>query len=201
MLWIGLTGSMGSGKSTVAKVLREMGFAVIDADQVVHDLMKPGTPLTLELIATFGPSVAGEGGAIDRPALGRVVFADRTKLIQLERMIHPKVREEVARRRAEFAAAGEPCAFYDVPLLYEQNMEAQFDFVLVVSAPEDVRRERLKLRSKISDAEITARFKSQLPQENKDARASAVIMNSGAVGELAGEVRRALEKIGVSARA
>jgi dephospho-CoA kinase len=188
---------MGSGKSTVAKVLRELGFSVLDADQLVHDLMAPGTPLAREIISTFGGGVAAAEGAVNRAALGRLVFQDKKKLAQLEGLTHPKVREQVARLRAEMQKQGAPAAFYDVPLLFEKNLEPQFDFVLVVSAPENLRRERLKARSKLSDAEISERFATQLSPELKDSKASAVIRNDGDLENLTAEVKRALAKIGV----
>jgi dephospho-CoA kinase len=197
MFWIGLTGSMGSGKSTVAKVLRDMGFAVVDADQVVHDLMKPASPLVEEIISTFGPSVAGPAGAVDRSALGRLVFNNSKLLRQLEGMIHPKVRDEVARLRTELAKQGHKAAFYDVPLLFEKDMEPLFDFILVVSAPEEVRRARIKTRNNISDDEISRRFEAQLSPEHKERKASAVIRNDGSLADLPAEVQRALDKIGV----
>lgn len=194
MIWIGLTGSMGSGKSTAAKVLREMGFPVLDADQVVHDLMKPGGPLASEIISTFGQTVDA-GGTVNRSALGRLVFGDAKKLAQLEALIHPKVRDKVAALRSALAKTGEPVAFYDVPLLFEKKMEPQFDFILVVTATESARRERLKTRSSISDDEISARFKSHVSPEIKEGKASAVIRNDGDPAALKEEVKRALNKL------
>jgi dephospho-CoA kinase len=188
---------MGSGKSTTAKVLRELGFQVVDADKIVRDLTAPGTPLAREILSTFGPAVVARGGGVDRGKLGRMVFQDKSKLAALEGLVHPKVREEVSRIRGELEKAGEPAAFYDVPLLFEKNMESQFDFILVVSASEDVRRARLMERMQISAAEITARFQNQIPPEVKEARASAVIRNDGGHAELVAEVRRALAKIGL----
>ncbi len=201
MLWIGLTGAMGSGKSTVAKVLREKGFPVLDADQVVHDLLKPGGDVAKDLISTFGQSVRGADGNLDRRALGKLVFTDPTKLDQLEAFLHPKVREEVARLKAILVKNGTSAAFYDVPLLFEKNMESQFDFILVVSADDVVRRERIQRRMNLSLEDILAREQKHVSPEIKSRKASAVIVNDSSMENLAREIDAALKKIGVKSPA
>lgn len=201
MLWIGLTGAMGSGKSTVAKVLREKGFPVLDADQIVHDLLLPGSEAEREILSTFGQSVAGTDGKLDRRALGRIVFADDKKLAQLEAILHPKVRADVAALRSALELTGNRAAFYDVPLLFEKNMEGDFDHVLVVSAREDLRRQRVHTRMGLSDAEFDAREKTFVKPEIKERRASAVIDNNGDAMNLVQEVMRALEKLGLKSPA
>lgn len=197
MLWIGLTGAMGSGKSTVAKVLRQRGFPVLDADEVVHALLAPGGSAEQEVISTFGRKVTGPGGELDRRALGREVFGDRSQLARLEGILHPKVREEVARKRGELKKSGIRAAFYDVPLLFEKNMVDQFDHILVVAADETVRRERFKARMKLGDAEFEAREKNFVRPEIKERRASAVIHNNGSEADLVREIEQALSKIGL----
>ena len=201
MLWIGLTGAMGSGKSTVAKVLREKGFPVLDADQVVHDLLKPGYVLAGDLISTFGQSVRDPQGNLNRHALGKLVFTNKTKLDQLEALLHPKVREEVARLKANLLKNGTPAAFYDVPLLFEKNMETQFDFILVVSADDVVRRERIQRRMNLSLEDILAREQKHVSPEIKARKASAVIVNDSSMEKLEREIDSALNKIGVASPA
>ena len=195
MLWIGLTGGMGSGKSTAAKVLTQLGFPVLDADRIVHGLLTPGGTAEAEVIQTFGRSVCDASGRLDRRALGRAVFDDPEKLDRLEKILHPKVRAEVARRRQDLEKSGHAAAFYDVPLLFEKNMEDQFDAVLVVSAREDLRLARVRQRSGLSDDEIKSRFNRQLPVAEKEKRASAVIDNNGSEDDLKAALIKALRQL------
>ena len=197
MLWIGITGPMGSGKSTVAHTLRQMGFEVLDADEVARKILGPGTPGEAEVLSTFGQHLQDKHGRLDRRALGRLVFNDRVKLEKLETIIHPRVRDEVARLRGALAARGVVAAFYDVPLLFEKNMQDQFDSVLVVTADRALRDARVATRSQLSAQEIAERNARQLPPEIKEAKASAVIRNNGTLTDLQSEIARALAKIGV----
>lgn len=187
---------MGSGKSTVAHVLRQMGYEVLDADEVARKILGPGTPGEAEVLQTFGQHLQDKHGRLDRRALGRLVFNDKEKLEKLESIIHPRVRDEVARLRAGLSARGVMAAFYDVPLLFEKNMQDQFDKVLVVSAGRALRDERVKTRSQLTAEEIEERNARHLPPEIKEARASAVIRNDGSLIELQNEIERALAKIG-----
>src|SRR4051794_33615719 len=116
MLWVGITGPMGSGKSTVAHLLRQMGFAVLDADDVARKVLGPGTPGEKEVLKTFGEHLVDKQGRLDRRALGRVVFRKPVELEKLEKLIHPRVRDEVAQQRERLVASGAGAAFYDVPL-------------------------------------------------------------------------------------
>ena len=197
MLWVGITGPMGSGKSTVAHSLRQMGFDVLDADEVARKILGPGTPGEAEVFQTFGQHLQNKHGRLDRRALGRLVFNDKDKLLKLEGIIHPRVREEVARLRSALAARGVAAAFYDVPLLFEKNMQDQFDHVLVVTASRAIRDARVATRSQLSAEEIEERNARQLPPELKEAKASAVIRNDGSLIELRNAIVAALQKIGV----
>src|SRR4051794_13154392 len=122
MLWVGLTGSIGSGKSTAAKILREMGYSVLDADQAARQALSPGMPAEAEVLKLFGTS--------ERRALGKIVFSDPAKLLQLEQLIHPYVKKEVLKERQQLEQQGAEVAFYDVPLLFEKQMEKDFDLIL-----------------------------------------------------------------------
>lgn len=197
MLWIGITGPMGSGKSTVANELRGMGYPVLDADQIATQAIGPGSTGESFVFKTFGEQVRGPDGKLDRRALGRLVFSDKTKLIQLEALIHPLVREEVARQRLDLANRGMMAAFYDVPLLYEKSMQDQFDHVLVVSAPQADRHARLKARSGLEEAEIVERTRHHISESEKERLASAVIRNVGGLTDLKKAVVQALQSIGV----
>lgn len=199
MLWIGITGSIGSGKSSAAKVLKQMGYPVLDADQVVHGLLAPGSPVEAEVLGAFGAPARGGDGHLDRRALGRIVFGQPALLKRLEDILHPRVRERVALLRAELAAAGHTAAFYDVPLLFEKNMESLFDGVIVVSAPRELAISRFMSRTGLSRAEVEARVQAQLDPALKEARASAVVRNDGDWSKLEHELRVALKVLKVPA--
>lgn len=197
MVWIGLTGSMGSGKSTAAKVLRSMGFPVLDADQIVHELLAPGTPTEKEILSTFGPGVQDAQGNLDRRALGQLAFSHSDHLARLEALLHPKVRGEVAKKKSQLWAQGFTHAFYDVPLLFEKKMEDQFDHIIVVSADPDLRRNRIKQRMKLTDSEIDARMAWQIPPQIKEAAATAVILNNSGEAELLSEIHSMLKRLNI----
>ncbi|MGE0529263.1 MAG: dephospho-CoA kinase [Bdellovibrionales bacterium] len=197
MLWVGVTGSMGSGKSTVADLLRQRGYPVLDADAVAREVIAPGTPGEAAVFRTFGESVRNLDGTLDRRALGRIVFSDPDRLSQLERLIHPFVRQEIATARRRLEAQGYTAAFYDVPLLFEKKMENQFDHIIVVSAAPEVRRKRLKARSGLTDEEITTRWSQQMSPEEKESRASVVIRNEAGLNDLEKDLTGALAALGV----
>ncbi len=191
-MWVGITGPMGSGKSTVAHLLRQMGLAVLDADQVATKVLSPGSPGEAEVLKTFGQQLKDRQGHLNRRALGRLVFADPKKLETLEKIIHPRVRDEITEQREALAKLGRVAAFYDVPLLFEKKMRDQFDHVLVVSTDEALRNARVKTRSQLTDQEIEERTKFHIPSAIKEASASFVIKNSGDLEGLRGEILRAL---------
>lgn len=183
MKWIGLTGGLGSGKTTVARMLRTKGYPVVDADEIARAAVAPGTEGLREVLAHFGGDLRRSDGTLDRRALGRRVFGEPEKLLKLESLLHPRVQAEVSARRKAFASQGFRVAFYDVPLLFEKNLEG-FDAIVVVTAPEDVRQARVKARDNLSDAEIVQRLASQIPLSEKEARATFVLRNDGDLGHL-----------------
>jgi dephospho-CoA kinase len=188
---------MGSGKSTVAKQLRDMGFEVLDADEVARLAIGPGTEGESEVLRTFGGELRGDDGHLDRRALGRLVFAHKDKLAQLENLIHPLVRKFVSDRRQKLSAAGHKAAFYDVPLLYEKSMQAQFDAVIVVMAEEGQRHKRLWERSQLELSEITERTQHHVSEKDKERMADAVIYNYGSFDDLKAATREALKNLGI----
>lgn len=191
MKWIGLTGGLASGKSTVARLLRSRGYPVIDADELAKDVVGPGTPGLRQVIQEFGADVQGPDGSLDRRALGRKVFGFPEKLLRLETIIHPLVQAEVNARRKAFASQGFRLAFYDVPLLFEKKLTG-FDAVVVVTATEEVRRQRIKLRDNLTDEEIERRLASQIPMGEKERQATHILENHGDVKELENQVDRLL---------
>jgi dephospho-CoA kinase len=184
MRWIGLTGGIASGKSTVAELLRKRGFSVVDADKLAHEVIEPGTEAYTKVLNEFGSVILGPDNRIDRGRLGQIVFGDKTKLAKLEGFIHPAVQQATEEKRRALAAAGTLMAFYDVPLLFEKNLEGRFDGVLLVTCSEETQRARLRSRNKLTDIEIQRRLDAQIPLKEKEKRAQWVIENVGSLKEL-----------------
>jgi dephospho-CoA kinase len=180
VLFVGLTGGIGSGKSAVASRLAALGAVVIDSDVLAREVVAPGTDGLAEVVAAFGASVLGPDGALDRPALGRVVFGDDEARRRLEGIIHPRVRA----RAAELAGHAPPDAVVvnDVPLLVEKGY--RFPIVIVVAAPLEVRIERLARDRGMSRAEAEARIAAQATDEQRREVADVVIDNDGTLDEL-----------------
>ena len=191
---VGLTGGIASGKSTVSAMFRDLGAQVIDADQVARDVVEPGTP-GLEEVARRFPGVVDATGQLDRAALGRRVFADPDERRALEAILHPRIREEVARRTEALARAGVKVVLYDAALLIENGLHRGMDGVILVSAPESVQRARLAARDALDEAAITARLAAQLPLADKRAHATWVVDNGGTLDETRAQVRRIWEEI------
>ena len=188
MLWIGLTGGIASGKSTVSRLLRARGQAVIDADVLAREVAQAGTPAHSEIESAFGRDVISESGELDRKKLGSIIFADPFKRELLEKIIHPRVRQLAAEKRRELEAEGRRLAFYDVPLLFEKNMRPMFDKVVVVGCSPDTQLRRLMARDGSSRADAEARIKAQIPLRDKIAQADLVIANDAGLAELEREV-------------
>ena len=187
MLRIGLTGGIGSGKSTVAGLLAAHGARIVDADRIAREVVEPGTPGLEAVVAAFGQEVLTPEGALDRPALAAVVFADPDARRRLDGIVHPLVRA----RAAELVAAAPPDAVVvqDVPLLVETGQAGSYDLVLVVQADRDTRVRRLVGRG-LSEEDARARIAAQATDEQRRAVADVVLDNSGTVEELEAQVER-----------
>src|SRR5260370_20198998 len=148
---IGLTGGVGSGKSTVAEMLRELGAKVIDADQAAHEVYAPGTPGFEAVVAEFGPDFVRDG-AIDRQKLGALVFNDEAARRRLNAIVHPLVREWMAARTAEAFERGDEIVLQDLPLLFQNGLGGPFSSVLLVYAPADVQPQRRRLSRRVACA-------------------------------------------------
>jgi len=177
---IGLTGGVGSGKSTVAEMLRELGATVIDADEAAHEVYAAGTPGFAAVVAEFGPDFVRDG-AIDRQKLGALVFNDEAARRRLNSIVHPLVREWMAARTAEAVERGDEIVIQDVPLLFENGLEDLFSSVLLVYVPEDVQLERLAHGRGVPRDRARAIIAAQLPIEEKRRRAHHIVDNSGTV--------------------
>lgn len=179
MKWIAITGGIGSGKSSVCKQLRQMGFEVVDADEVVHQLLKPGEEVYKKVISYFGPKIVTEHQLIDNKKLAQLVFNDKKKLLQLESIIHPAVQAQVLERKKELDKRGVKLGFYDVPLLYEKSLQGSFDAVIVVYASLNQQIERTMKRNQMTKEEVLHRIQNQIPLEDKKLTADFVIDNTG----------------------
>ncbi len=187
MLRIGLTGGIGSGKSTVAARLAELGAVVIDSDLLAREAVAVGSPGLARVVRRFGADVLSPDGSLDRPALGTLVFGDPAALADLNAIVHPLVRARSEELTAAAVADGARAVVQDVPLLVETGLAASYDKVIVVEAPLELRLERLAGRG--LDAETArARIAAQASDEQRRAVADVVLDNSGSVAELAAQV-------------
>lgn len=184
---VGLTGGIASGKSAAAAHFRELGVEVIDADQVSRDLVTPGSPALAAIAAHFGDWVLAPGGGLDRAALRGVVFGNPEAKVWLERLLHPLIREEIA-RRIENAASD--YVVLEVPLLLESGEYAFVDRVLVVDLPPELQLERAQARDNRPREEIENIIAAQMPRQERLRLADDVIDNSGPPERLVQEVNR-----------
>lgn len=181
---IGLTGGMGAGKSTVARILEDLGAHVIDADQVAREVVEPGTPGLAAIVEEFGPEVLDDEGGLDRAAMAAIVFADDERLAALEAITHPAIRERIDGLLEEHAAAeargaGERLVVLDHPLLVETGLADDLPIVVVVVAPEDLRVQRLVEGRGVDADDARARMRQQADDGARVAAASHVVHNDG----------------------
>lgn len=188
---LGLTGSVGMGKSFVAACFAELGIPAFNADAAIHALLAPGGAAVDEVAAAFPE--AHHNNAIDRKALGEVVFNDPVKLRALEDILYPHLHIEEERFTQEAAASGASFAVYDIPLLFEKDRAAEFDRVLVVTAPPEVQKTRVLARSNMDEARFTAILAQQLPDAEKRARADHVINTDQQREKILAELQQIME--------
>jgi dephospho-CoA kinase len=186
-----LTGGIGSGKSSVAQLLRDLGATVVDADVLAREVVAPGTEGLAQVARTFGPQVIGSDGALDREAMAEVVFADPSARQRLEAIIHPRVRARATEIEAA-ARAGDPTAVvvHDVPLLVETGQQQSYDVVLVVDVEPEVQVRRLVEQRGMAQEQARARIAAQIDRQARLAAADVVIDNSGTRDDLARRVRQ-----------
>lgn len=186
---VGLTGGIGSGKSSVAQLLRDLGATVVDADVLAREAVAPGTEGLAQVARTFGPQVIGPDGALDRDAMAEVVFADPSARQRLEAIIHPRVRARAAEIEAA-ARASDPAVVvvHDVPLLVETGQQQSYDVVLVVDVEPEVQVRRLVEQRGLTQAQARARIAAQIDRQARLAAADVVIDNSGTRDDLARRV-------------
>ena len=184
MMTVALTGSVGSGKSTVAAIWQEAGIPVLSADAVAREVVQPGTPGLSAVVDSFGPDILDETGALDRDAMRRVVFDDPDARARLESILHPLIRA----RRDEWVEAmreeGAVLAVAEVPLLFEVGVETEFDSTVLVAATRDVCLDRLSDSRGLSREESLKIWSTQMEPTEKEGRADYVIHNNGTLADL-----------------
>ena len=191
---IGITGGIASGKSTVTEFLRQQGYKVIDADQVVHELQEPGERLYQALLSTFGPAILQEDGRLDRSKLGAMIFGNPDLLAQSSQLQNEIIREELAGRR-DLLEEMEDIFFMDLPLLFELQYEDWFDQIWLVDVTEETQLSRLMTRNGLSQEEAEKRIAAQLSLQEKRKRADELIDNNGSLEETRQQIRDALQKL------
>jgi dephospho-CoA kinase len=180
---LGLTGGIASGKTAIARMLRELGFRVIDADALGHEVMEPGTRAYGEIVAEFGAGVVGVDGRIDRGKLGAIVFADMEKLNRLNAIVHPRVEEEMVHLFREWEKSGvADAAFVEAALLVEAGYQKNLDGLVVAWCRPEQQMERLLARG-LSEVEARRRIAAQMPAEEKLKFATEKIDCSGSLEE------------------
>jgi dephospho-CoA kinase len=194
MIRVALTGSIGMGKSTVAKMFEAAGVPVFDADAVVRKLQGPGGGLVAKIGEMFPGCV--RCGTLDRDCLAQIVLADRDKLDALEAVVHPAVREAREQFIAEHEAA--PAVLFEIPLLFETGGEKEFDKIVVVSAPADIQRARVMERSGMTAAKLDSILARQMPDSDKRARADFVVDTGADLSTTEAQVRDILACLGIA---
>lgn len=192
---VGLTGGIGSGKSTVARMLGRAGFAVVDADQIARDIMEPGSPVLDEVAAEFGADLIGADGALNRGELARRAFATTEDTMRLNSITHPAIRAESERRFAAAEEAGEQAVIYDMPLLVDLGLHKDMDLTVVVDVDKNERIRRLVAKRGIDESDARARMAQQIDDEARLAAADVVIDNNGPLDALDPQVAALVEKI------
>lgn len=194
MKWIGLTGGIATGKSTVARLLESLGCPVIDADQISHQVTQFGQPGYLQAVSHFGPSILNENQDINRKKLSQIIFLDQQKKLELENILHPLIHEKVEHLKSDYHKKGFELCIYDVPLLFEKKMKDQFDAVTTVWCEPHIQMQRLMARNTLGQAEALLRIQNQLPLATKISQSKYCIDNSGSEKSLIQIVSNWLKK-------
>jgi len=185
MLIVGLTGGVASGKTAVSRVLREEGAYIIDADQIARELVQPHKPAWNEIIRAFGKEILQEDRSVDRKELADKIFADPEQRKVLNQILHPRIKEEIARRAREIGQTNpEAIVVIDAPLLVELGMHHNVDRLIVVTSTQTQQIERLKKRDGRSPEEALRLLSSQMPGEEKEKLADFVVRNEGSLEEM-----------------
>lgn len=189
---IGLTGGIGTGKSTASEYLAEKGFAIVDADKIAREVVEPGEPLLTKLEMAFGSKILTDAGSLDRKALAAIVFEDAQKRKELDRLMHGQIIRIIDERVKHFQREPHKGIIIDAPLLFEAGLDKKCGRTWLLVADEPVRIQRVCARDNAKPEEVTARIKSQMSDTDKKKRATLVIDNSGSRQELFSKLDRAI---------
>jgi len=192
---VGLTGGIASGKSTVASILRRLGAAVIDADELAREVVQPGQIAWKEIVDTFGPEILRQDKTLDRGKLRKIVFDNRDARKKLEAMIHPRVRALAEEKIRDLAAAGQAVIVYEVPLLFEVQLHHSLRPVILVACDSKTQIKRLRDRDQLTAAQAQKHLDAQMSLDEKRKLADYTIENNGSLEELEGRVREIWEQL------
>jgi dephospho-CoA kinase len=199
---IGLSGGIGTGKSTVSRLFADLGAVVVDADAIVHELQAPRSPMLDEIAAEFGAELIDSEGALDRAALGAIVFRDADARLRLGKIVHPGVGIAMAERTAQAQREGAVLIVLDIPLLFEGRKTKSggasalpFDLTILVYAPQTAQIERQMSRDGCDRDQALRRINSQLPIEQKKAMADVIVDNAGDPAETERQVRELFDRL------
>ncbi|HEX2226029.1 MAG TPA: dephospho-CoA kinase [Candidatus Binatia bacterium] len=195
MKLIGLTGGIASGKSTVAAILRRLGAAIVNADELAREVVQPGTPGWKEIVEAFGAEALQADQTVDRQKLRTIVFNNPETRKKLEAIIHPRVRALAQKRIQEHAASGSEIVVYEVPLLFEGNLQASLRPVVLVAADVATQKRRLRERDGLAESEAEKHITAQMSLEEKRRLADYVIENEGNIDHLERQVKEVLARI------
>ena len=195
MKLFGLTGGIASGKSTVAAILQRLGAAVINADELSREVMKPGQDAWKEIVETFGSDILQKDQSLDRKRLRKIVFHNPLARKKLEAIVHPRVRSLAEQRIRELASAGSSIIVYEVPLLFEGQIHVWLRPVVLVACDPETQKQRLRQRDQLSDTEAQQHLDAQMTLEDERKLADYVIENTDSLEDLEQQVRAVLQKI------
>lgn len=195
MKLVGLTGGIASGKSTVAKILQSLGAAIVNADDLAREVVEPGHEAWKEIVASFGAEILQSDQTLDRQKLRTLIFNQPEARKRLESIIHPRVRALAEERIRQYAAAGYPVVIYEVPLLFEGNLQEWLRPVILVACDVETQTARLQKRDHLTAADAEKHIAAQMSLKDKRRLADYVIENNGSLEDLERQTRQILEEL------